>query len=90
MAIVTKKCYKSNNSKIILLFEFILEDTDAANTAAHRFWDLNALQNNSITIDSVRRRKIPTTQASHYICGIVASKVLTTEGNDLMQRSFWP
>ena len=40
----------------------ILEDTDAANTAAHRFWDLNALQNNSVKIDSVRRRKIPTTQ----------------------------
>ena len=87
MAIVTKKCYDVQR---LYYLNSILEDTDAANTAAHRFWDLNALQNNSITIDSVKRRKIPTTQASHYICGIVASKVLTTEGNDLMQRSFWP
>ena len=57
---------------------------------AHRFWDLNQLMKNSVKLEEVKKRKIITTTATHYICCIVGSIVLITEGNALVHRSFWP
>ena len=61
------------------------------NTASHRFWNLKDLQDPSIKIEKAKKRKISSSIiAAHYICDCVGSIVVTTEGRDLVQRSFWP
>ena len=61
---------------------------------SHKFWNLSELLNKSLKIEDVGHRSICTYPTKSLdtilICAIVGSNILTTEGDSLVQRSFWP
>ena len=64
----------------------------------HQFWDLNQLTDISVKNEDISSRKIEAyanlqhLQNSQEICAsaIIGNRVLTIEGQSVVQRSFWP
>ena len=60
-------------------------------TIAMRIWNMDEVMDDSINIEEVRHREIsPILCSDHCSLLMIGSNILTTEGTQLIQRSFLP